>query len=485
MRYVSTRGVEPRRFYTFEEAATTGYAPDGGLFVPESLPPISEDDLARWKGLDYASLAYEVLKPFCGGEVADLREMLTACYADFPSSSVVGLREVKEFQVLELFRGPTHCFKDLGLPFLTRVVAYFAEKRKKKRTLLLSTTGDTGPACVDAAAKLASPFLRVICTYPKDMVSEFQKRQMTRTPTTMIVQYDGGGDDMDAPIKRILQGKRHSEISGANSYNICRPLVQTVHFLWLAVHCPEKATLLALPTGAMGNLAAFVMATKRLETTTTRSSSWRLLAACNRNDFTYRALELGDCRRSPAMLKTNSDAINIQIPYNFERVLYYAGRDATSMAKIYDGSLERLPEKTTMNLRDFGLAAARVPDERTVAAIRAFSSPDYIPDPHTAVALAAAEDRLLLLPEEKNKEKDNVVVIATAHARKFEAVVKPALPDPSYWPAYVGDADHQPEGASKHHLLFARQPGESLQDAQANWEASLLAIIDQSEWPSS
>ena len=468
MRYLSTRGG--LSFVSFEEAATSGYAKDGGLYVPESLPLISQEDLERWRSLDYASLAFEVLRPFILVEELDdltLKGILKECYADFPEE-VIGVRSLPSLSVLELFRGPTNCFKDLGLPFLVRVVAHFAGKNKEKRTLLVATTGDTGPACTYAVSKLKEDNLRVVCCYPRGMISEYQASQMQRSERSMIISFEGGGDDMDLPIKNIQ--KKRKDVSGVNSYNVCRPLVQTVHFIWLRIHRPDF-DIFALPTGAMGNLAAFVMASLRLP-----SSKKKLLAACNKNDFTYRALELGDVTPSETMLKTNSDAINIQVPYNFERVLYYAGKDKTSMRDIVYGQekIKKLPETTSRNLRAFGLEAASVTDEKTLKTIKKYASVDYVPDPHTAVAAAAADDK---------NYKENVLIIATAHALKFESIVRPIVGDTIY-DAYLnkGPPPSQNMDTSNQHLLYQRQTNLSLAEDQRSWQANLEALIDTESW---
>ena len=60
MKYKSTRDGSSKE-YTFEEALFSGYAPDGGLFVPESLPSIAAEDLVNWSTLSYPELVFVVL----------------------------------------------------------------------------------------------------------------------------------------------------------------------------------------------------------------------------------------------------------------------------------------------------------------------------------------------------------------------------------------------------------------------------------------
>jgi threonine synthase len=118
-------------------------------------------------------------------------------------------------------------------------LSYFATKRNIPTTLLVATTGDTGPAAVQAVSRVNNPLLRILVHFPLGQISEFQKRQLTTvdSPCVRVVSFEGGGDDMDAPIKRILQSRgaesnHYGRVVGVNSYNIARPLMQMVHFVW-------------------------------------------------------------------------------------------------------------------------------------------------------------------------------------------------------------------------------------------------------------
>ena len=120
---------------------------------------------------------------------------------------------------------------------VVNVLSYFSTLRNCKTTLLVSTTGDTGPAAVQAVSDVANPLLTILVHYPKGQISEFQRRQLTtvQSPCVRVAAFEGGGDDMDAPIKRI-QTSQDAEASdrricGVNSYNIGRPLMQMVHFV--------------------------------------------------------------------------------------------------------------------------------------------------------------------------------------------------------------------------------------------------------------
>lgn len=130
-------------------------------------------------------------------------------------------------------------------------MSYFSSQQNIPTTLLVATTGDTGPAAVQAVSRVNNPLVRILVHFPLGQISEFQKRQLTTvdSPCVRVVSFEGGGDDMDAPIKRILQSSSRGEsndgrvVVGVNSYNIARPLMQMVHFVWTYLRVVEDVGL--------------------------------------------------------------------------------------------------------------------------------------------------------------------------------------------------------------------------------------------------
>jgi threonine synthase len=239
MKYTSTR--DSYKLYTFEEALCSGYAPDGGLYVPQDLPSIDAHTLKSWSKLDYVDLATTVLEMFVDDiPKSDLHEILQHAFSGFDKEAVVPVFSLQEkLYMVELFHGPTFCFKDLGMRAVIGLLAYFAKQRQSAITLVVSTTGDTGPAAVQAVQDVNSPYLGILVHYPQGQISDFQRKQLTTATSSKIqvVAFQGGGDDMDAPIKNIMTDNKSSSssknglICGVNSYNIGRPLVQMVHFV--------------------------------------------------------------------------------------------------------------------------------------------------------------------------------------------------------------------------------------------------------------
>lgn len=270
MRYTSTRSAST--LCTFEEAILGGYAPDGGLYVPEALPSVGADTLNSWISLSYVDLATEILSLFVAEMGKDqIRDICKAAYAGFddPIVPVLQLTSDRPIFVAELFHGPTFCFKDLGLRILINFMAHFAHKRLQHITLLVATTGDTGPAAVQAVQDSGSDLLSIVVHYPKGQISDFQRKQLTtvKSSRVKIVEFEGSGDDMDSPIKSILGDRTIANtkdhlICGINSFNIGRPIGQITHFVWTYLRVAQMMNLsperdnfvldLIIPTGAMG-----------------------------------------------------------------------------------------------------------------------------------------------------------------------------------------------------------------------------------------
>ena len=150
MKYISTRGQVPA--LNFEQVLLTGLAADGGLYVPQTLPTFSREEIASMAALDYAQLAQKIITPFVADCIPadDLRAILAETYAEFRHSAVAPLVQLREHQwVLELFHGPTLAFKDFALQLLGRLLDYVLERKHQKVVILGATSGDTGSAAIE------------------------------------------------------------------------------------------------------------------------------------------------------------------------------------------------------------------------------------------------------------------------------------------------------------------------------------------------
>eukprot|EP01064_Diplonema_japonicum_P020828 TRINITY_DN303_c0_g1_i1.p1 TRINITY_DN303_c0_g1~~TRINITY_DN303_c0_g1_i1.p1 ORF type:complete len:500 (+),score=89.07 TRINITY_DN303_c0_g1_i1:52-1551(+) len=490
--YTSTRGGDVR--HSFEKALTTGYAPDGGLYVPEELPKVSNDTLEAWSHLGYRELACEVMGLFLGDEVEkeDLKKVVYNAFKNFPEEAVTLLDTKDGFKIAELWRGPTHCFKDLSMGILMGLLNVFNGKRGKKTTILAATTGDTGPAAVHAVKAVNSPNMKCYVFYPHGQVSETQKLQMTtnRSDHVKVSAFEGGGDDMDIPIKQIQSDKDFVEkhgVMGCNSYNICRPVAQTIHFFWIYFQYfksikiekpwenPDSNTLhLTIPVGAMGNIAGgFIAKIMGLPL-------GRFTAAVNINDITHRAISKGEYHKSDEMLRTVSEAINIQNPYNFERLMYYSfgcdtGKVREIMTEMDQKGKVTLSESCIKSLQN-SFSSNSVTDAETLEAIRTFKNRNNsLICPHTAVAYHTALTHQAPGP--------HLCVVSTASPCKFSEAVTSAVGS-EVWGEYEGSGEfpvsarYTVEEKKDEKMEFTRLADGGLPASQAKWEAMLREKIE-------
>src|SRR5215471_10376824 len=395
----------------------TGLARDGGLYVPEVWPLLSQETIAGFFGRPYWEVAVDVIKPFAAGEIsdADLGRMANEAYATFRHPAVVPLDQTAPNQfLLELFHGPTLAFKDVAMQLLSRLMDHVLAKRAQRTTIVVATSGDTGGAAVDAFAGLDNVDLIVL--FPHGRISDVQRRMMTTTGAGNVhaLAIEGTFDDCQAIVKGLFNNHGFRDavsLSGVNSINWARIVAQVVYYFTSAVAlgAPARHVDFTVPTGNFGDIFAGFVA-KRMGL----PIRWLRIAA-NVNDILPRTLKTGiyEVREVHA---TTSPSMDIQVSSNFERLLFEAGgRDAAAVRRLME------------SLKHSG----RADESETSAAIRAaWREGGDLVDPHTAVALAVADrdDTDTRIPN---------IVLSTAHAAKFPDAVEAACGVRPHLPAWL------------------------------------------------
>ena len=442
MRYISTRGEAPA--LGFIDVTLAGLARDGGLYVPDSWPVFSSEQIAALAGRPYAEVACEIARPFIGGTIADadLSRMAHEAYGTFHHPAVAPLTQLgANTFVLELFHGPTLAFKDLAMQFLARLMDHALAQRGERSTIVVATSGDTGGAAVEAFR--GSARLDVIALYPHGRISDVQRRMMTTHPDANVhaLAIEGTFDDCQAIVKGLFNHhafRDHVRLSGVNSINWARIVAQVVYYFTAAVALgsPHRKVAFTVPTGNFGDVFAGYVAMRMglpIE---------RLVIATNVNDILVRTLKTGTYEVR-GVTATASPSMDIQVSSNFERLLFDAyGRDANAVRALM-GSLAQSRQFT---IRQEALdeirsrfIAERADEDETAATIRtAQREAGYLIDPHTAVALAVAE-------KEGRDRTVPMVVLSTAHPAKFPAAVKAASGITPQLPAWLGDLNTRPE----------------------------------------
>ena len=344
MKFISTRGGEK---VTGARAIVQGLSANGGLFVPEKFPVVTEAELDGMLTMSYPERATKILMKFL--DEYDEKELLSACekaYSKFEGPDPAPLVRLDDgVYILELFHGPTCAFKDMALT----VLPYLLRKGcdicgiKQEILVLVATSGDTGKAALEGFKDADG--VKIMVFYPNDGVSKMQKLQMCTQEgkNVNVVAVKGNFDDCQTAVKEIFSGEEYAEklaernvmLSSANSINFGRLAPQIAYYFsayldLLSSDQIEKGEQIdfTVPTGNFGNiLAAYYAKQMGLPIR-------RLHCASNLNKVLTDFLQTGvyDVRRE--FYKTTSPSMDILISSNLERLLFeISGRDAKLTAK--------------------------------------------------------------------------------------------------------------------------------------------------------
>ena len=436
MKYISTRGQSPA--LSFEDVLLTGLAPDGGLYVPETLPHFTIEEIASWKGLPYAELAFKVMYPFVEGEIpeAEFRAMVQETYAVFGHKAVAPLVQLDSNEwVMELFKGPTLAFKDFALQLLGRLLDFVLKRRNERVVILGATSGDTGSAAIEGCKHCDN--VDIFILHPHKRVSDVQRKQMTTVlgDNVFNIAIEGNFDDCQHMVKNsfndqsFLNGTR---LVAVNSINWARIMAQIVYYFSasLALGGPHKSMSFSVPTGNFGDIFAGYLA---------RNMGLpinQLIVATNKNDILHRFISQNKYQQEP-LEHTLSPSMDIMVSSNFERLMFdLYGRNGEALAaqmnswKTESGSIDSYRWKKARELFD----SLSLNDDETCAVIKqVFDETEYLLDPHTAIGVGAARQcrRDSTIP---------MVTLATAHPVKFpEAIEKSGVGISPQLPVHMSD----------------------------------------------
>ncbi|MFK8036400.1 MAG: threonine synthase [Hyphomicrobiales bacterium] len=436
MRYISTRQCAEE--VGLGRAVLDGIAPDGGLYVPTSVPFFDTQELTDLSNAKIDEFAFAILKRFVGDEVSDtaLIRMITEAYASFKHPSVAPLVEVGHDRwIMELFHGPTLAFKDLALQILAPLMDHFLKVDDRDAFILCATSGDTGGAALSAFSKVER--VKALVLYPSGGVSEFQENQMLNLASKgcRTVAVDGTFDTCQRLVKSLLSNQRIADRFGlvaVNSVNWGRIMAQSVYFAKasLALGTSERPVNFVVPTGNFGNAYAGVLA-KRMG-----FPVGRITVATNENDTLHRAIDSG-LFEPKSTRATNTPAMDIQSPSNFERIVFDADPSTRKKESLQfieavkrDGSAA-VPATALEAIRKDIVTKAISTIETDRQIKETYEQSGYVADPHTAVGLAAAK--------QTGADNEPTIVFATAHPVKFSKTVDAALERELGITAYHGE----------------------------------------------
>ncbi len=445
MRYISTRGSAP--VLSFEEAMLTGLARDGGLYVPETIPQMSHDDIAALAGKSYEDIAFAVMRPFIGDTFTDaeFRDIIAKAYANFGHSARAPLVQLDNNHfLLELFHGPTLAFKDFAMQLIGQLFQVALSRRKDRVTIVGATSGDTGSAAIEAFRGLDA--VDVFILFPHGRVSDVQRRQMT-TPSESNVHalaMDGHFDDCQSRLKDMFNDFEFRDgvkLAGVNSINWARVLAQVVYYFSSAVQlgAPHRKVSFTVPTGNFGDIFAGYIA-KRMGLPIDR-----LVVATNQNDILNRCLTTGEYRMD-TVVPSISPSMDIQISSNFERALFDAyDRDGAAVAALMNDLKTNggftLSQGVLNKLRT-EFDSGRVSEDETSAEItHSFETRAELLCPHSAIGVRVAD--------EQRDPNVPMITLATAHPAKFPDAVEAATGERPGLPLRMADLFDRPERVTR------------------------------------
>ncbi|KVE33023.1 threonine synthase [Burkholderia sp. TSV86] len=443
MNYISTRGAGIGERHTFSDILLGGLAKDGGLYLPSEYPKVSEGELARWRTLSYADLAFEILSKFSDDIAADeLRAITRRTYtadvyrhvrdganaADITPLTTLGVENGAKLALLELSNGPTLAFKDMAMQLLGNLFEYTLAKHGQTLNILGATSGDTGSAA--EYAMRGKQGVRVFMLSPHKKMSAFQTAQMysLQDPNIFNLAVEGVFDDCQDIVKAVSNDhafKAAHQIGTVNSINWARVVAQVVYYFkgyFAATRSNDERVSFTVPSGNFGNVCAGHIARMMglpIE---------RLVVATNENDVLDEFFRTGAYRVRSAenTYHTSSPSMDISKASNFERFVFdLLGREPERVVQLFrdvdeKGGFDLAASGDFARVAEFGFVSGRSTHDDRIATIRdVFERYRTMIDTHTADGLKVAREHL--------QPGVPMIVLETAQPIKFGETIREAL----------------------------------------------------------
>lgn len=440
MKYISTRNSNIKR--DSMEVIKMGISPDGGLFVPENIPILTNDDITQLVNADYTERAIIILSKY----LTDCTEKEIVDFAQkaykngkFECDSIAPLIKLdNDTFSLELWHGPTHAFKDMALQILPHFLTSAIKKTDEDNeiVILTATSGDTGKAALDGFMDVEGT--HIIVFYPKDGVSPMQRLQMVTQEgdNTHVIAVDGNFDHTQSGVKSIftdndlkneLSEKGYS-FSSANSINWGRLLPQIVYHVssWLdllnmgRLNDHEEFNVV-IPTGNFGNILAAWYAKSM------GVPIGKFICASNTNNILTDFINTGEYNTGRKFHRTISPSMDILISSNLERLLFeMCGRDDKKliewMSELKNNGKYSIDIDSYNAVSDIFHGGYANDDETKSAIKKVYNKYNYVIDPHTAVGYKVLDDY-----RQETGDTAPAVLASTASPFKFPADVAEAI----------------------------------------------------------
>ena len=463
MKLVSTRDFSQKADLSY--ALLNPSASGGGLFSPERLPLLNEDFFKQCEDLSYKQIALKIIESFDFDVSSEVFEDALKRYDKFENPACpVQIKKLSEnAYILELYHGPTLAFKDMALQPFGALLKSIAKARNEKFLIMCATSGDTGPATLEAFADDEN--IKAVCLYPQGGTSEIQRQQMVKQSAAnlKILGVRGNFDDTQRALKSLLAdedfrnelARANLNLSAANSVNFGRILFQIIYYLYASIYFSKHGVLsfeqnlkqsdqcpacsqnfgaaagansaqsakqdskfntfdVIVPSGNFGNALGAYFAKKM------GAKIGKIKIASNANNiltelFTRGIYDL----RNRELIRTISPAMDILISSNVERLLsdmFGDARTSELMQSLARDKFYKLSASELAKLREV-FEADFCDDAQCAKFIKQESEHGVLIDPHTATCFKLLDESRLNL------------VISTAKWIKFTPSMIGAIKD--------------------------------------------------------
>ncbi len=411
MLYYSTN--HKARKVTFRQALLQGLAEDKGLYMPEIIPTITQEEIEAMKDMSYPEIAFTVAKKFLSDEIpaCDLKHLIDDAY-DYS----IPLEKVRDRQyIMRLDQGPTASFKDFAARLMGRLMNYYLTLENRDLLILTATSGDTGSAIANAFYGLDN--IKVVVLFPEKEVTARQRKQMTTLGKNIqVISIDGKFDDCQALVKKAFSDPDLARLgmSSANSINIGRLIPQTMYYFYayakLAKEVGEKVVF-SVPSGNFGDLMGGLLAMNM------GLSVHRFVVATNENDEFPQYVKTGHYKVISPSRNCISSAMNVGHPSNVARLI-----------TLYNGEMDetgKIHQQADLDKIRSDMYAVSITDIETEATInKTYKQHNTLLEPHGAVGWAGLNHYLETYP----KEQDRLCIsLETAHPAKFPEKIREIL----------------------------------------------------------
>ena len=393
MKFYSTQDKSLRS--TLKEAVIKGMPADGGLYMPVSIPKLSENFIQSLGGKGLQEIGFEIARLFIDNINDDELHNIINSALNF-DTPLININD--RIHTLETFHGPTLAFKDIGARFMARLMSHLILGENRKLNIIVATSGDTGSAVANGFYKV--PGIKVFVLYPSGKISKIQEKQIaTLGENITAVEVEGNFDDCQELVKKALgdqQLNQKIELTTANSINIARLLPQIFYYFRAFAQLQnfsKNDIIVSVPCGNFGNLTAGLFAQKM------GLPVKKFIAATNINKVVPEYLKTGQYDPQES-IATISNAMDVGDPSNFARILDLYQNDREAMIEdIYGSSYNDTETRQTIK--------------------KVLSNWGYICDPHGAVGFRALEEYLMQVDPGASG-----IFLETAHPSKFKDVVE-------------------------------------------------------------